>query len=316
MTKLVLEIVPTKKVSMVRVRIPAGDAIAPNLMNVTVTYGKESQTRKRVPDSATVIEFTSLPETASLSIDFGGPMPAGRLILPEQTGAITSPIPTLVNDMTGALTQLGLIWHPEFPPVGLKSVVSSLFAHNSHLAALPGTFSRLPLLTTVPESLFFPLLYLRSFAGVFALSGITEVSKQLFTANLQAEDFTESFAGCEKLKAVPEELFSTNTKAHVFDRLFAQSALAQIPEKLFWNTRKGGSFVETFAASKVTEIPPALMQGLNPSDVDGMFEPQEHLPHDPINLLAACRFPTQFLSDTVLARGVPTRRDRTVRNKG
>lgn len=308
MTKLVIEIVPTKKVSMVRVRIPAGPTVAPSLTNVTVTYGKETQTRRRVPESATVIEFTSLPEPQKLSIDFGGNLPAGTVILPEQTGAVVSPIPALVDDATGALTPFGYIWHQEQPPVGLKSVVSSLFAHNAHLVALPGTFSRLPLLTSVPESLFFPLIYLRSFAGVFALSGISEVSRQLFTANLQAEDFTESFAGCKNLKTVPEELFSTNTHAHVFDRLFAESGLTQIPEKLFWTTRKKGSFVETFARAAVGEIPARLMENLEPADVDGMFEPAHLLDHDPLHLKSACRFPTQFLSDTVRAAGVPTKR--------
>lgn len=308
MTKLVLDIVPTKKVSMVRVRIPAGETIAPTLQNVTVTYGKETQTRKRVLESATVIEFTSLPDVQKLSIDFGGPMPAGTLILPEQTGAIASPIPPLVNDATGALTPLGYIWHPEHPPVELKTLVSSLFAHNTHLVALPGTFSRLPNLTEVPESIFFPLIYIKSFAGVFALSGISQVSRQLFTANLQAEDFTESFAGCKNLKAVPEELFSTNAQAHIFDRLFAQSGLADIPEKLFWPTRKKGSFVETFARSCVTQIPPKLMNNLEPVDVDGMFEPAKLQEHDPENLKAACRFPTEFLIDTLKAAGVPTKR--------
>lgn len=308
MTKLVLEIVPTKKVSMVRVRIPAGATLAPSLQNVTVSYGKDTQTRRRVPESVTVIEFTSLQEPQKLTIDFGGPMPAGTLILPEQTGAIVSPIPPLVDDTTAALTPFGYIWHPQHPPMGLKSVVSSLFAHNTHLVALPGTFARLPLLTAVPESLFFPLIYLKSFAGVFALSGLTEVSRQLFTANLQAEDFTESFAGCKNLKNIPEDLFSTNAQAHIFDRLFAESGLTGIPEKLFWATRKRGSFIETFARSAVSEIPARLMENLEPSDVDGMFEPARILDHDPMHLKSACRFPSQFLSDTVRAAGVPTKR--------
>lgn len=307
MTKLVLEIVPTKKVSMVRVRIPAGSIVAPSLQNVTVSYGKDTQTRRRVPESATVIEFTSLQETQKLTIDFGGPMPAGTLILPEQTGAIVSPIPPLVDDTNATLTPFGAIWHPKYPPAGLKSIVSSLFAHNTHLVALPGTFARLPLLTTVPESLFFPLIYLKSFAGVFALSGLTEVSRQLFTANLQAEDFTESFAGCKNLKKVPEDLFSTNAQAHIFDRLFAESGLSEIPEKIFWATRKHGSFIETFARSDVSEIPAGLMKNLEPSNVDGMFEPARILDHDPMHLKSACRFPSQFLADTLRATGVPTK---------
>ena len=193
MTKFVAEITVGKRDRLVTLRIPAGNTIAPSLRQVSVTFDGETSHHHREPISSTVLEYHPMPGTHRLEIDFGGPMPAATLILPEQTTAIISPIPALYNDATGMLSTAGHIWNPIKPPRQLTHLVSSLFAHNTHLVALSGTFAGLTALTEVPESLFFPLIYARTFTGVFALSGLAHVSRQLFTANLQAEDFSEDY---------------------------------------------------------------------------------------------------------------------------
>lgn len=308
MTKFIAEVTVGKRDREVVLRIPAGSRIAPGLRGVSVAFDGAVSHHRREPDSSTVLEYHPMPGSHRLEIDFGGPMPAATLILPEQTTAIVSPIPALHDDETGMLATVGHIWNPARPPRQLTSLVSSLFAHNTHLVALTGTFAGLTALTEVPESLFFPLIYARTFTGVFALSGLTHVSRQLFNANLQAEDFSEAFMGCRNLTSVPAELFSTNTRARIFDRTFAESALASIPSELFSGTARRGSFVETFARTVVALVPERLMAGLEPSNVDGMFEPAERLEHDPLNIRAAARFPQDFFRDTRGAAGVPTKR--------
>lgn len=165
MTKFVAEITVGKRDRLVTLRIPAGNTIAPSLRQVSVTFDGETSHHHREPISSTVLEYHPMPGTHRLEIDFGGPMPAATLILPEQTTAIISPIPALYNDATGMLSTAGHIWNPIKPPRQLTHLVSSLFAHNTHLVALSGTFAGLTALTEVPESLFFPLIYARTFTG-------------------------------------------------------------------------------------------------------------------------------------------------------
>ena len=308
MTKFIAEVTVGKRDRIVTLRIPAGNRIAPTLSQVTVTFDGQSSQHRREPVSSTVLEYHPMPGTHRLEIDFGGPMPAGTLILPEQTTAIVSPIPALHDDETGMLSTAGHIWNPAKPPRRLCSLVSSLFAHNTHLVALSGTFAGLTELHEVPESLFFPLIYARTFTGVFALSGIASVSRQLFTANLQAEDFSEAFMGCKNLHAIPAELFNTNTHARLFDRTFAESALASVPSPLFASVAKRGSYIETFARTQISQVPEGLMAGVEPANVDGMFEPAQRLEHDPMNIKAAAVFPQDFFVDTREAAGVPTKR--------
>lgn len=310
MTKFVAEVTVGKRDRLVTLRIPAGNTIAPSLNQVTVSFDGQTSQHHREPISSTVLEYHPMPGTHRLEIDFGGPMPAATIILPEQTTAIISPIPALHDDATGMLSTAGHIWNPAKPPRQLTQLVSSLFAHNTHLVALSGTFAGLTALTEVPESLFFPLIYARTFTGVFALSGLTHVSRQLFTANLQAEDFSEAFMGCKSLHSIPAGLFSTNTHARIFDRTFAESTLGEVPAALFSNVAKRGSFVETFARTQVKHVPEGLMTDTEPVNIDGMFEPAERLPHDPMNIKAAPVFSQDFFDATRLATGVPTKRAR------
>lgn len=310
MTKFVAEVTIGKRDRLVTLRIPAGSRIAPALAQVEVSFDGERSRHRREPMTSTVLEYHAAPGTHRLEIDFGGPMPAATLILPEQTSAVISPIPALHDDATGMLSTTGLIWNPSQPPRQLSGLVSSLFAHNTHLVSLAGTFAGLPELMEVPESLFFPLIYARTFTGVFALSGLDHVSRQLFTANQLAEDFSEAFIGCRNLHSVPGELFSTNTHARIFDRTFAATALTDIPAQLFAGTAQRGSFVETFARTPVRHVPAGLMRGLAPANVDGMFEPAQTMPHDPLNIKAGPVFAQDFFEDTLCAAGVPTKRAR------
>ena len=308
MTKFIAEVTVGKRDRQVVLRIPAGNRIAASLSQVSVSFDGQISQHRREPISSTVLEYHPMPGIHRLEIDFGGPMPAATLVLPEQTTAIISPIPALHDDETGMLSTAGHIWNPSQPPRRLSSLVSSLFAHNTHLVALSGTFAGLSSLQEVPESLFFPLIYARTFAGVFALSGLSRVSRQLFTANLQAEDFSEAFLGCKNLTDIPAELFSTNTHARVFDRTFAESSLSRLPTGLFTNVAKRASFIETFARTQIRFVPQQLMSGLDPLNVDGMFEPAQKLEHDPLNIKAAAHFPQDFFDDTRSAIGVPTKR--------
>ncbi len=306
MTKLVLEITPNKREPVVCVRIVAGARIAPGCATVAVEYGSVREERRRQTESVTVIELRTLAEKARMTIDFGGPMPSGVLILPEQTTAILQPLPQLVDDASGALATHARIWHRDYPPQRLNSVVSALFAHNTHLTHLDYTFAGLPELKGVPESLFFPLIYTVSFAGVLAQSGIESVGRQLFAANLQAEDFSQAFLRCRSLTKVPEDLFSGAAQARSFNGTFAESGLTDIPARLFANVRRRSSFVGTFARTPIRTVPSGLMHGLDPANVDGMFEPAAGLDHDPIKIKAGPAFPQDFFDDTRNAAGVPT----------
>lgn len=154
MTKFVAEVTVGKRDRLVTLRIPAGNTIAPSLNQVTVSFDGQTSQHHREPISSTVLEYHPMPGTHRLEIDFGGPMPAATIILPEQTTAIISPIPALHDDATGMLSTAGHIWNPAKPPRQLTQLVSSLFAHNTHLVALSGTFAGLTALTEVPESLF------------------------------------------------------------------------------------------------------------------------------------------------------------------
>ena len=306
MTKLVLDITPSKRDPIVSLRVIAGSAIAAACSTITVTYGDQTEVRRRQVESMTVIEFRTLANTERMTIDFGGPLPSGVLVLPEQTTAISLPIPVLVDDATGALATHAHIWHRDYPPQRLSSLVSALFAHNTHLTHLEYTFAGLPELKAVPESLFFPLIYCVSFAGVFAQSGLEQVNRQLFAANLQAENFSNAFLRCKNLSSVPEELFSSNSQARNFNGTFAESGLTEIPGRLFSGVRRRSSFIETFARTPVKVVPPGLMRGLEPVNIDGMFEPARAAEHDPIKIKAGPSFPQDFFDDTRKAVGVAT----------
>lgn len=310
MTILILDIEPNKKFSTVRLRIPASDLIAPSVSVVTVTYGSETRRFRRQPDSAVVADFPALAVPARMTIDFGGVLPAGVLIVPEQTVGIPSPIPPLVDDRTGQLSCLCRIWSIEQPPIAFRSMVSSLFAHNTHIASLDRTFAGCTALESVPEPLFFPLIYAKSFIETFADTGLKKLTRELFTANVKAEDFSGCFAGCRFLTEIPDDLLASCRQAHVFDRMFAGSAVGAVPPRLFRTTRPRGSFVRTFAAAPIASVPAGLMRELDPRDVDGMFEPERRLDHDPMNLKAAPTFAPDFFADTVAAAGVPTKAHR------
>lgn len=69
------------------------------------------------------------------------------------------------------------------------------------------------------------------------------------------------------------------------------------------------------AATNVNDTVPRFLHGgqmtdTEPVNIDGMFEPAERLPHDPMNIKAAPVFSQDFFDATRLATGVPTKRAR------
>ena len=87
MTKFVAEVTVGKRDRLVTLRIPAGNTIAPSLNQVTVSFDGQTSQHHREPISSTVLEYHPMPGTHRLEIDFGGPMPAATIILPEQPPA-------------------------------------------------------------------------------------------------------------------------------------------------------------------------------------------------------------------------------------
>lgn len=288
--------------------LAAREHVAESLRRVTVNLDGVSKPYEWTEKTALSIPLDCTPGTHRLELDFGGVLPVGVLTLPESVRAITAPLPPLVNAADGQKSQIGIIWNPATPATGIETLVDSLFAVNPQLTALTGTFAGLSRLKTIPCSLFFPLIYVKCFSGVFAGTALTEIPDQLFFSNRDAFDFSDAFRGCRALHHIPENLFSMNPQASLFDRTFADSALQLVPAAIFRNAARSGSFVETFARTDVRAVPAGLMHGLDPIDVDGMFEPKEHLPHDPMLVRSGPKFADDIFADTRAASGVLTQR--------
>lgn len=257
-------------------------------------------------DKPTQVKLTVAKGTHRLSIDVDGVLPCSTVRLPEQTVALTDELPPLIDPVTGKLSRKAVLWCPSYPPVNLTRISQALFMRNTQLMDLTETFARLPQLKSIPKLVFIPLTRARLFTGLFKNSGLESVDPALFSAAVDATDFREAFYGCRALKSVPETLFDTNTKAWRFDRTFEESGLESVPAHLFSNSLHGASFARTFAHCPLRNVPEGLLRGLNPTDVDGMFEPKETLPHDPLKIKAAPRFPASFFNDIRMARGIPT----------
>lgn len=257
-------------------------------------------------DKPTQVELTLDKGTHTLAIDVDGVLPCSTVRLPEQTVALTDELPLLVDPVTGKPSRKAALWNPAYPPVGLAQISEALFMRNAQLMDLTETFARLPNLKSVPKLVFLPLSHARIFTGLFKNSALETVDAALFSAAVNATDFREVFYGCRALKSVPETLFDANTKAWRFDRAFEKSGLTSIPSALFAHVLHGASFARTFAHCPLKSVPEGLLTGLNPTDVDGMFEPEETLPHDPLKIKAAPRFPASFFTDIRMARGIPT----------
>ena len=243
--------------------------------------------------------------THRLVVDAGGLWPAQTVTLPATVSAITGIIPT-ISDVATAKPEPAAPWlAPGANLPNLTSIFPSAFVRNTHRTSFARFFEGAGKLTAVPEALFFPTIYVETFEGVFAHSGITNVSGQLFNCTPLVTNFSECFFDTP-LAAVPEELFGETPLAHDFTRAFADTAITTVPEGLFAAVAKGGIYTETFARTHVTEVPAELMAFLEPANVDGMFMPPETVPYDPVNVKTAARLPDEFLRDTQKAVGVPT----------
>ena len=99
---------------------------------------------------------------------------------------------------------------------------------------------------------------------------------------------------------------SRKAQARNFNGAFAESGLTDIPGRLFANVRRRSTFIETFARTPARTVPVGLMHGIDPANIDGMFEPVRAADHDPIKIKAGPAFPQDFFDDTRNAVGVAT----------
>ena len=274
------------------------------------TVGETDESLLWKEEGITKVSFPLKKGTHILTIDVEGKLPVGTLTLPKQTVALCDELPPLIDPATWKAARHAQIWNPETPPVNLQRVSEALFVRNPQIADLTGTFSYLPKLKSVPKLIFLMLTKVRVFHSLFKESGIESLDAKLFSAAANAVDFREAFAGCKSLKAIPENLFKGNPKAWRFDSAFENSGLSAVPANLFATNQQGSSFARTFANCPVKAVPEGFLDGVNPSDVDGMFEIDKAIDHDPLKIKAAPYFPPSFFLAIRNARGVPSFSDR------
>lgn len=274
------------------------------------TVGETTESLLWKEDDITKVSFPLKKGEHILTIEVEGTLPVGVLTLPKQTVALCDELPPLIDPVTWKPSHHARIWNPETPPVNLELVSEALFMRNPQIADLTETFARLPKLKSVPKLIFLTLTKVRSFNGLFKESGIESLDSVLFSAAANAIDFREIFASCKALKAVPKDIFKGNIKAWRFDSAFEASGLSVIPTELFSSNLQGSSFTRTFANCPITRVPDGFLTGVNPSDVDGMFEMDKVFDHDPLKIKAAARFPASFFLAIRNARGVPSFSDK------
>ncbi len=221
MTKLVMMLKVKQKNLEVSIGFPAGSAVHNTLKSVEVRLDNTIQKLHRESHVDSTLKFETLAGYHRLSIDFGGAMPAGMLILPKQMISIISPLPLLVDDETAEPVGNASIWHPNHPPVNLKALISSLFINNPQLTSFNHTFAGTSGLKRIPDDLFASHPNTKSFVGVFARSGLERLRGATFESNFLATDFSEAFMGCESLEEIPWNLFRCNVHAVCFNRTFA-----------------------------------------------------------------------------------------------
>lgn len=312
MAALELTLSVLKDQSNVSVLLPSLEQIAPSLREVFCRVdNSKRQSAQWEPGLTLSLQWQLKPGEHHLEIDFGGLLPSGVLTLPVQTKAITGVLPPLVRVEDGKPDHECRLWNPLTPPQQLSTVVPSLFALNPQLTSLPGTFANLPALKEVPESLFFPLIYVKHFENTFRMSGLAAVSPLLFNSNTAVESFFGVFSACKDLHQIPEDLFFSNTAVKRFDQAFADSGLKTIPAGLFQRARKNAYYLETFARTDIQEVPAGLFKDVEPRNIDGIFEPKGRCDHDPMNIKAGPRFSNDFFADTRSAAGIATRPKRT-----
>ncbi len=305
---LKLELLIKRRTETVQFQLTPSPAGCERVVHFTVGETTESLLWKE--DDVTKVSFPLKKGSHILTIEVEGTLPIASLTLPKQTVALCDELPPLVDPETWKPAHHAQIWNRETPPENLERVSEALFMRNPQIADLTETFAHLPKLKSVPKLIFLTLTKVRSFNGLFKESGIESIDPVLFSAAVNAIDFREIFASCKSLKAIPKDIFKGNLKAWRFDSAFEESGLSVIPAELFNSNQQGSSFTRTFANCPITKVPDGFLAGVNPSDVDGMFEMDKALDHDPLKIKAAPRFPASFFLAIRNARGVPSFSDR------
>lgn len=158
--------------------------LSPELSWVTLTIdGEKRRLQLREDDEFAYVKIF-LKGEHTMTLDFGGVWPAGLVTLPEETTALTEILPVIADCATLEPLAAGSLTTPETPLTNLTTIYASFFAHNAQLKDLTGFFAGTNSLTTVPESLFFPLIYAENFTRVFAGAGLTEVPEQIGRAHV------------------------------------------------------------------------------------------------------------------------------------
>ncbi len=305
---LKLELLIQRRTETVEFQFLANPSDREKVIHFTVGETNESLLWKE--EDITKVSFPLKKGSHILTIDVEGKLPVGTLTLPKQTIALCEELPPLVDPATWKAARHAQIWNPETPPVNLQRVSEALFMRNPQITDLTGIFSSLPKLRRVPKLIFLPLSKVRTFHSLFKESGIASLDATLFSAAANAIDFREIFASCKALKTVPENIFNKNPKAWRFDSAFENSGLSVVPANLFSANQQGSSFARTFANCPIKAVPEGFLDGVNPSDVDGMFEIDKAIDHDPLKIKAAPYFPPSFFLAIRNARGVPSFSDR------
>ena len=102
----------------------------------------------------------------------------------------------------------------------LAVLPGDLLKHNTLLTSVGSTFSGCTALETLPALLFSWCPLITAFSGTFQNSGVVDIPESLFTGNLLATAFNQTFSGCKKLRAVPAGLFVANVNAAAFTYTF------------------------------------------------------------------------------------------------
>ena len=227
---------------------PAHDALG----SMMVSWGDGSESAVHCEadcaDIETLLESPDAFPTASVVHTYGhtgvfhvrigcasGFLPLAQL--PDQTTAITAPLPTLT---LGETDERGRLMPSDtLPPLvqcsasdaapartPLASVTANLLANNPDLAYFDRAFADSSL-TELPAELFTPVKTIRSARELAAGSALTRVSAKLLTRVTTESTVEKAFADCPELTSVADPFFPTPVPA------CAEGLLAGAPLPLF-----------------------------------------------------------------------------------
>ncbi|MBP7754099.1 MAG: hypothetical protein KA074_02450 [Bacteroidales bacterium] len=155
-----------------------------------------------------------------------------------------------------------------------------------------------PFLTTILD----PFLNMEatSFSDCFAgCTGLTAIPAGLFDNNIQAICFNKCFSGCIELNSIPAELFKYNTQATDFYGCFEYcTGLDSIPEAIFETNTKAKRFDYCFLyCTGLDSIPPGLFYNNTQAiDFGGCFQGCTGLTAIPAEMFNNNKQATQFFA--------------------